>query len=261
MKKILVLFNGISAPCHITRFAFNIAKSNNAALHVLFLKDEVSDYPFPGDIASVQKSYSTKTEKADNKKLEEKNIALFKTFCDDEKVACHFEIDVSLKNLVNFSPGADIIITDSHDNFQRYSLKDLLARVKCPVCLISSNATEIKTNILLYDGSNNSINAMETYGQLFPKLCGKKSFVLTINEGKISKPLSQSLLQKFTNISTVSLSGNSEIKLIEFLDQHKKDTMVITGEYGRSAISRLFKPDLSDVIINQTRTSIFITHN
>lgn len=261
MKKILVLFNGISAPWHITTFALNMAKSNNAALHVLFLKDEVSDYPYPSDIASVQKSYSAKTEKEDNKKLEEKNIALFKTFCDDKKVACQFERDVSLKNLVNFSPAADIIIMDSYDNFQRYSLKDLLARMKCPVCLVSSNATEIKTNILLYDGSDNSIHAMETYGNLFSGLCGKKSFVLTINGGKVNKPLSQSLLQKFTNIRTVTLSGNSEIELIEFLNQHKKGTMVITGEYGRSAISRLFKPGLSDVIISQTTTSIFITHN
>jgi len=261
MKKIFVLFNGISAPWHITTFAFNIAKSNNASLHVVFLNDEVSDYPYPSDITSVQKSYSPKREKADNKKLEEKNIALFKTMCDDEKVGCHFEQDVSLKNLVNFSPGADILITDSHDNFQRYALKDLLARVKCPVCLISSNATEIKANILLYDGSDNSIHAIETYGHLFPKLCKKQSFILTINEGPISKPLSKSLLQKFTNTTTLSLSGNSEIKLIEFLDGHPKDTMLVTGEYGRSAISRLFKPGLSEVILNQSKTSIFITHN
>ena len=116
MKKILVLFNGISAPWHITTFALNMAKSNNAGLHVLFLKDEVSDYPYPSDIASVQKSYSAKTEKEDNKKLEEKNIALFKTFCDDKKVACQFERDVSLKNLVNFIPGEDIIIRYSYDN-------------------------------------------------------------------------------------------------------------------------------------------------
>ena len=96
MKKILVLFNGINAPWHITTFALEVAKKNNSEVHVLFLKDVAIDYPYPSDITSVQKDYSSKKEKADNKKLEDKNVALFTTFCNDEKVACYFEKNVSL---------------------------------------------------------------------------------------------------------------------------------------------------------------------
>ncbi|HEY5406316.1 MAG TPA: hypothetical protein VIJ92_04475 [Ginsengibacter sp.] len=260
MKKIFVLFNGISAPWRITTFALNIAKSNSAAIHVLFLKDEVLDYPYPSDIASVQKDYTPKREKADNKKLEEKNIALFKTFCDDEKVVCYFDKDVSLKKLANFSTDADIVITDSHNHFQRYALEDILSGATVPVCLISTNATEIKTNILLYDGTDNAIHAIETYSHLFPNLCDKKSFILIINEGKIIKPPSKSVFQKFTNVRGVSLSGNLEEKLVEFLDGYSKNTTVVTGAFRRSAISWLFKPSLSNIIINQSTTSLFIAH-
>jgi hypothetical protein len=260
MKKILVLFNGINAPWHITTFALEVAKKNNSEVHVLFLKDVAIDYPYPSDITSVQKDYSSKKEKADNKKLEDKNVALFTTFCNDEKVACYFEKNVSLKKLVDFTADADIIITDSHDDFQKYALKDILAQSKCPICLISANATKIRTNVLLYDGSDDAIHAIETYCNLFSKLCGEKSFILTINEGKVNKLPSKSLLQKFNNIKAVSLSGNMEKKLIEFLDEHTENTMVVMGAYGRSAISRLFKPSLSNVIINQSRTSLFIAH-
>ena len=56
----------------------------------------------------MQTELSPKKEKADNENLEEKNIQLFKTFCDDEKVKCHFERNVSLKKLVDLSADADL---------------------------------------------------------------------------------------------------------------------------------------------------------
>lgn len=265
MKKIIVLFNGISAPWHITTFAINFAKQNNAEVHALFLKDEIMDYPYLSDITSVQKEASTRKERTDNTMLEEKNIELFKTFCDDENVSCFFERDISLKKLINFSVDAHVVIADSHDEFQKYSLNDILAGVKCPVCLISANATEIKTSILLYDGRDDAKHAIDAYAGIFPKLCLEKGYVLTINEGNSAQPLSsealQNFLQKFPKLEIVSLKGNLEKKLIEFLDEHTENTMVVMGAYGRSAISRLFKPSLSNVVLNQSRTSLFIAHD
>ncbi|MEO6136029.1 MAG: universal stress protein [Ginsengibacter sp.] len=261
MKKILILFNGINAPWHITTFALRVAKENGSDVHVLFLKDEVNSYPYPSDITSVQKDFSPKKERADNTELQEKNIELFTSFCKDVNVACFFERNVSLKNLVDFTGGADIVITDSHDEFQKYALKDILALAKCPVCLVSINATQIKANVLLYDGTDDATLAIETYSNLFPKLCNERSFIVTINEGKDNKPLSKDVLQKFTNVQYISLSGNTQEKLIEFLDQHAENSMVVMGAFGRGAISRLFRPSLSNAVINQTSASLFLAHN
>lgn len=266
MKKIIVLFNGINAPWHITTFALNIAKQNNAEVHALFLKDETHEYPFPSDIASVQEDLSPKKEKADNEILQQKNVQLFKTFCEDEKVKCSFEMNVSLRKLVDLSSGADCVVTDSHDDFRKYSLKDIMAEVKCPLCLISVNATKIKNAILLYDGSDDAIVAIKTYSNLFPKLCKKKTYLLTINEKeKIKKKhreaLSQKLEKRFSDLEIISLTGKLEKKLIEFLDDHTENTMVVMGAYGRSAISLLFKPSLANVVLNQSRTSLFIAHD
>lgn len=261
MKKILVLFNGISAPWHISAFAMALAKENLSGLHVLILKDEVAGYPFPSDITTVQKDYSPKEEKAENKMLEAKIIDLFTNLCNDENVACSFEKNVSFKEMIAFTANADIVITDSNEDFKKYALSDVLAGAKCPVCLVSDNATQIKTNVLLYDGTADASHAIESYCNLFPKRCKEKSFILTINEGKENKLLSKSILEKFTNLTTVLLSGNKEKKLIEFLDEHAENAMVVIGAYGRSAISRLFKPSLSNVIINQNKSSLFIAHN
>ena len=171
-----------------------------------------------------------------------------------------------MKQLVDFSSGADLIVADSHDDLQHYSLKDILAEVNCPVCLISVNATEIKKTILLYDGSEDALHAITTYSRLFPKLCEEKSYLVTINakeKVKIAdrKAIMQKLEQKFSNLEMVSLSGNLDKKLIEFLDDHTENTIVVMGAYGRSAISRLFNPSLSNVILEQSRTSLFIAHD
>jgi nucleotide-binding universal stress UspA family protein len=266
MKKIIVLFNGIRAPWHVTTFSLNIAKQSSAELYALFLKDERRDNPYPDDMELTEINLTGKEEKAENEELEEKNIEVFKTFCDDEKVKCHFEKNISLKQLVEFSSGADLIVADSHDDLQRYSLKDILAEVNCPVCLISVNATEIKKTILLFDGSEDALHAITTYSRLFPKLCKEKSYLVTINaKEKVKKADGKAIVQKieqiFSNLQIVSLSGNLDKKLIEFLDDHTENTIVVMGAYGRSAISRLFKPSLSNIILEQSRTSLFIAHD
>lgn len=264
MKKIIVLFNGISAPWHITTFALNIAKQHNAAVLALFLKDDAADYPFPSDIKSVQKDYSKKQERADDESLEEKNIQMFKTFCQDENVMCDFRKNISLKELVKFSSDASIVVSDARDESQKYSLKEIMTQVKCPICLVSANASEIKTSILLYDGKENSMHAIKSYTEQLPKLCEEKSYLVRINEEDSSDDAKEAVQQfhnKFPALEEISLKGNLEKTLLEFLDEHTENAMVVMGAYGRSALSLLFKPSLSNVVLKQTRTSLFIAHD
>ncbi len=266
MKKIVVLFNGINAPWHITTFALNIARQNNAEVHALFLKDELSGYPYPSDIDSVEADVTGKTERKLNEELEEKNIELFKSFCDDEKVTCYFQRDVTVKQLVDFSSDADCIVADSHDDLKRYSLQDILNQVKCPVCLISANATKIKSTVFVYDGSEGAISAIKTYYSLFPKSGKKKSYLVTISENeKIKKKYREEIFKKvgkrFPDLEKISFSKKIEKKLIEFLDDHTEDTMVVMAAFGESAISRLFKPGIANLVMEQTRTSLFVVHD
>ena len=71
-----------------------------------------------------------------------------------------------------------------------------MAEVKCPICLISVNATKIKTAILLYDGSDDALLAIKTYSNLFPKLCKKKTYLVTINEKEKIKEAQRIYLSK-----------------------------------------------------------------
>lgn len=84
--------------------------------------------------------------------------------------------------MVVLSSGTDCIVADSRDDLRKYSLKDIMAEVKCPLCLISVNATKIKNAILLYDGSDDAMLSIKIYSNLFPKLNKKKTYLVTINE-------------------------------------------------------------------------------
>jgi hypothetical protein len=266
MKKILVLFNGINAPWHITTFALNTARQNDAEVYALFLKDERSGYPYPSDIDTVQSDATGKREEKPNEELEEKNIELFKTFCEDEKVKCNFQRNVSLNQLIDLSSNADCIVADSHDDFQRYSLKDILTRAKCPVCLISANATKIKSTVLLYDGSDDAIRAIKAFNNLFPKSAKKKSYLVIVSEKeKIKRKEREEIFKKaekrFPDLEMVSFSKKIEKKLIEFLDDHTEDTMVVMAAYEKGGISKIFKPGVINMVLEQSRTSLFIDHN
>jgi nucleotide-binding universal stress UspA family protein len=265
INSIIVLFNGISAPWHVTTFALNIAKQSDTKVVALFLKDETRKNPYPNDMALSGINTTGDNEEAADQELVEKNIQVFKAFCNDENVSCDFERNITLAQLVDLSSGADLLLADSHSELRYYSLKDILAEVKCPVCLISVNATEIKKTILLFDGSSNALHAITTYSALFPKFCEEKSYLVTINEKGKEKSLDQEAvmqrLGQFCDLEEISLSGNTEKKLIEFLDEHTENAIVVMGAYGRSAISLLFNPSLSNVVLEQSRTSLFIAHD
>ena len=72
MKKIIVLFNGISAPWHITTFALNIAKQSNAEVYALFLKDERRNNPYPSDMESTEINLTGKKKKLKTKSWKKK---------------------------------------------------------------------------------------------------------------------------------------------------------------------------------------------
>jgi hypothetical protein len=167
--------------------------------------------------------------------------------------------------LIDFSAEADCIVADSHDDFQRYSLKDILTQAKCPVCLISANATKIKTTVLLYDGSDDAIKAIKAFNNLFPKSAKKKSYLVIVSEKeKIKRKEREEIFRKaekrFPDLEMISFAKKIEKKLIEFLDDHTEDTIVVMAAYGKGGIAKIFNPGVANMVLEQSRTSLFIDH-
>lgn len=103
------------------------------------------------------------------------------------------------------------------------------------------------------------------FANIFPETCKRKSYLVTINHGNASVEKTQNNLfrvqQIFYENEQVLLHGNPENSLGEFLNKHSENSMVVMSSFGRSILSRIFKPDLANILLHQTGVSIFITHN
>ena len=66
--------------------------------------------------------------------------------------------------------------------------------------------------------------------------------------------------QHFTTFNRIELHGNLKTELVNFLKENETNVLVVMGAFGRSVISRLFHRSLSNIILEETRVSLFTTH-
>ena len=265
MKPILVVFNGINVPWHILNFAINIAKMHSSQILGLFLRDQEIIYPFPNDLSFTEVDFTRGTVTEENAIIESKNITTFENQCKAAGVDCLVEKDVFLEELVTKSTEAQLVIADTTPDFQKYSLNDILKNAHCPVCLVSLNTPVVEKVILLYDGSASSKFAIEKYNEQFPEWASLPTTVLSINppagNTKEIDDFSQSFIpQHFSAVNKTELHGNLKSELVNYLQNNETNVLVVMGAFGRSAISRLFHRSLSNIILEETKVSLFTSH-
>ena len=263
MKKILVVFNGINAPWHILRFATNIAKINGSLVYGIFLLDREIKNPYPNDMELTETDVTRGSVSEEDAILESHNITMFENICKISGVNCLIEKNVFLEELIEQSSQADLVIVDTTPDFQEYSLNDILKDAHCPVCLVSINTPVVEKIILLYNASASSKFAIEKFNDLFPNWTHLPTTLLSINPPeKLEKDdfLNNWLPQHFTQLNNVDLHGNEKKELVNFLNKDANNVLVVMGAFGRNVISRFFHHSLSNVILNETRVSLFTTH-
>ena len=57
-----------------------------------------------------------------------------------------------------------------------------------------------------------------------------------------------------------TIKGNPNEELVEFVERAPQGTLVVMGAFGRKGLSALFHSSLSQVLLDQTRASLFIAH-
>ena len=265
MKKILVVFNGINVPWHILNFATDIAKTYPSQIDGIFLKDQEIIYPFPNDLSFTEVDFTRGSVTEEDAVLESHNIATFEEMCKTSGVNCQVEKDALLEELIHKSSEADLIVADTTPDFRKYSLNDILKDAHCPVCLVSINTPVVEKIILLYDDSTSSRFAIEKFSSTFPKWANLPTSLLSINPEPDTNAENEVFLQTwmpqhFTTFNRIELHGNLKTELVNFLKENETNVLVVMGAFGRSAISRLFHRSLSNVILEETRVSLFTTH-
>lgn len=272
MKKILLAFDG----AHFSEGAFEFARRMNEMEPVLltgvFLPQ--ADYanlwaytagglggplfiPVPDDSAAMAK-----------------NKERFETLCRnnaiDYRVHRDFN-DFALPELKKETWFADLLIIGSESFYENAGegapneyLEETLHGVACPVILVPEKFDFPDNIILAYDGSESSVYAIKQFTYLFPSLTKNETLlVYSDRHGDENIPdeknIEELTARHFKKLTVSKLNISSKKTFASWLSM-KSAAILVSGSFGRSAISRLFRKSYISGVIKEHKLPIFITH-
>ena len=125
---------------------------------------------------------------------------------------------------------------------------------------------EIDKILLLYDGRPSSLFAIPI--QLpFGGLTDYPVEVLTVKDHYMpnlhvpDNKLMKFIKRHFPKATFTVIKGDPEEEILQYLEGHRENELVVLGAYRRSEVSRWFKSSMADKLMQDTDTPLFIAHS
>ena len=142
-------------------------------------------------------------------------------------------------------------------------LMNALHDAECPVLLIPESFIFPQRNILAYDGSDSSIYAIKQFSYLFPELCDNPTLLVYCeeeNEGIPEKDYVYELAsQHFSKLKIMKLGGDPKRSFRNWIGE-QQNALLISGAFGRSPLSQLFRKSFVSDIVKEHRLPVFVAH-
>lgn len=272
MKKILLAFDGIHFSDGAFDFARNMNMLNPVLLTGLFLPqvNYANLWSYAGSLGG---PLLIPREEDEEDKVT-KNIEHFESLCRNNDIDFRVRrdfTDLALPELKKESRFADLLIIGSESFYENIQsgepndyLKDTLHGVECPVIVVPEQYEFPKRNLLSYDGSESSVYAIKQFIYLFPELM-KNTTLLVFAKGRGDDDIPEEAFIKelvarhFSDLSVVKLDSGSREEYTSWLNE-KKAAILISGAFGRSAISLLLKKSFIADVIKSHHMPVFIAH-
>lgn len=277
MKKIIAAFDGLKYSQSTRDHAIAWARLANMHLTGVFL-DDITYTSYKVYELITQDGVSDNKLKQLEKKdqdLRNKAVADFENSCRKAGIEynIHHDRKIALKELLHESIYADLLIIDRKETLTHYDetlptrfIRDLLADAQCPVLLVPQKYMEAEKIVLLYDGGPSSVHAVRMFSYLYPKPENIPVEVITVKgmskdmhlpDGKLVKEF---IKYHYPGAGFKVLKGLPEIEIVKYLNEAKKNVMVVLGAYRRGAVSRWFKASMADELMIELKTPLFIAH-
>jgi len=274
MNKILIAFDDRHFSEGAMNFLIRLNEMQPLLLTGIFLSEP--DYArawsyYTGSIAApALLPYNEKI----NREAIQKNIERF------EKVCRHNDIDyrtrktvgdLALQELKKETRFADTCVIGSEVFYKNFGtdqpneyLQDALHYAECPVLLVPEKFDFPETNILAYDGSESSIYAIKQYACIFPEM-SKKETLLVFAKEEIGTSLPDDEYIKelaachYNDLTLMKLHSNSKKEFNDWI-KNKKGSILVSGAFGRSVLSQLFRKSFIAGAISDHQLPIFVSH-
>jgi hypothetical protein len=278
MEKILLAIDAINPDTSALDFACYVGRLTQSKITGIFLENLVAEKT-PVLIGSGELPYldwkidQDSPEHEAKQEIIERNIALFKTVCENRSVDYKIHRDRSLPahEIISESRYADLLIIDAATSFnKRFEgiptefVKDVLKDAECPVIIAPETFHGIDEIIFAYSNTKSCAFAVKQFTYLFPMLKDKKTVVLQVNEnGKTNTPdkynFSEWLRHHYPLATFETLQDDAAYGLFDYLFK-RKNVIIVMGAYGRTTLSRFFHHSHADRIISTVTQPIFISH-
>jgi nucleotide-binding universal stress UspA family protein len=274
MKKILLSFDGN----HFSPAAFEFARNMNAHEPILL----TGVFLPPADFTGAQSyayvgsaAYLIPLVENRDPELTQESINKFEDQCLQNGIEFRVHQDASayaLQELKKESRFADLMIIGSEKFYENLGLetpneylKDALHNTECPVIVTPENVEFPESIVLAYDGSKSSVYAIRSFVALFPRLCHKRAILLYAEqkpgEGIPHEKLIRELAANyFSDISFHEMDADPKKYLNTWLGEIEKPILV-SGAYGRSGLSQIFRQSFIKNVMEQHSVPVFIAHS
>lgn len=274
MKKIVVAFDNMHYSEGTMQFIINLHQLSPLAVTGVFLPQmeyaalwsaEAGAYSGPEFVALGEEVQAD---------IVHETINRFETCCRQHNIQYHTQtdfFDFTLKGLQQETRFADLLMIGNEafygvkdSNYINDFLHDILHRSECPLMLIPEKAAFPTSNLIAYDGSEAAVFAIKQFTYLFPELCMIKTVVVYLNGEQDAilpqeKKLKELLSRHFTNYSCLSLHIDARKMLAAWMSE-QQGSLLISGAFGRSFTSQLFRRSFMYDVITDHKIPVFIAH-
>lgn len=267
MKKVVLLFDG----GQYTKGTLELCQRMNDTASILLVGCFLPGIDFTGmsEIYGYGALDIPVQIRADEEVVEE-NIEQFKSYCVAHQISCRVHKDFTLDAyplLHKESRYTDLLVIGSQAflgqlalNIPPENLRDALHTSECPVMVVPAHYYDPEHIILAYDGSASSVYAIKMFSYIFPELCNKTTILLHVG-GDGELPATTSIQQlgraHFPNFQVLELET---MDLFEDWIKTIPAPILVTGAFGRSGLSSLFRMSFSRKALSSFSFPVFIAH-
>lgn len=202
------------------------------------------------------------------------NIAHFEHQCESNGVRYRVHrdfYDFALPELKRESRFADAMVISGElfykqfNNINQYDyMQTALHDSECPVLIVPEEMRFPVNNIIAYDGSSESVYALKQFAYIFPELARNKTLLVYADDVRRSDIPSKDLIVELTSQLYPDLTlfklDSAPKKYFSSWISDQKESILISGSFGRSTVSQVFRKSFVADIIRSHQLPVFIAH-
>ena len=273
MKKVILVFDGTNFSEGAFEFARKLNELQPILLTGVFLpQTELANlwsYAY-----AVSSPVFVPLVENDESELINKNIERFEKLCQSNVIDYRVHKDFfylvlpELKKESNYADllilGSEVFYKGADFNLADNYLQEALHGVKCSVVIVPEKFDFPESIILSYDGSEDAVFAIKQFAYLFPELTGKQTVLVYASDDAEEEfpdkmQMEELAARHFKNLSFLQLVIDPKKYFSTWISENKS-AMLVSGSYGRSGFSQLFKKSFIKDVIADHQLPVFIAH-